>query len=597
MQPPRLIPAVDSAGGRDGAKADRYKWVALSNTTLGSLMAMIDITIMLIALPDIFRGIHIDPLLPKNSFYLLWMILSFMVVTSVLVVSLGRLGDMYGRVRIYNLGFAVYTFFSLLLTITWMSGTAAALWLVIMRVFQGVGAAMLIANSSAILTDAFPEDQRGMALGINQVAGLSGSFIGLILGGILAPIQWRLIFLVSVPVGLFGTVWAYLKLREVPRRAKARLDWPGNITFAFGLIGIMVGITYGIQPYGGSTMGWTSPFVLGSLSGGVALLVAFCFVETRVADPMFRLQLFRIRAFTAGSLSSLMASMGRGGLMFILIIWLQGIWLPLHGYDFSRTPLWAGIYMLPLTLGFLLAGPVSGYLSDRYGSRPFATGGMIVAAGSFLLLERLPIDFSYRDFAPILLLNGLAMGAFAAPNRAGVMNSLPPEHRGVGAGMTSTFQNSAQVLSIGVFFTLIIVGLSSTLPSTLFHGLVEHGVPVAVARSAAHLPPVSTLFAAFLGYNPVVHVVGASVMAQLPAHQAAILNGRTFFPSLISAPFAHGLHEAFDFSIGMCLIAAGTSWLRGGKYHYPSSDLDSTADAAVTTEPDAAVGVELGGSV
>ena len=590
---PAASPSVDSAGGghdaplagprpgTDGWRGgtsisdDRYKWVALSNTTLGSLMAMIDISIMLIALPDIFRGIHIDPLLPANSFYLLWMILSFMVVTSVLVVSLGRLGDMYGRVHIYNLGFAVYTFFSLLLTITWMSGTAAALWLVVMRIFQGVGAAMLIANSSAILTDAFPEDQRGMALGINQVAGLSGTFIGLILGGVLAPIEWRLIFLVSVPIGLFGTVWAYFKLRETPNQGRrARLDWPGNLTFALGLVGIMIGITYGIQPYGGQTMGWTSPFVLGCLAGGAALLIAFGVIERRVADPMFRLSLFRIRAFTAGSLSSLLASMGRGGLMFILIIWLQGIWLPRHGYDFAQTPLWAGLYMLPLTAGFLIAGPVSGFLSDHFGSRPFATGGMIAAAGSFLLLELLPVNFSYVDFAPILLLNGLAMGAFASPNRAGVMNSLPPQHRGVGAGMTSTFQNSAQVLSVGVFFTLIIIGLSSTLPSTLFHGLVAHGVPERAASAAARLPPVSTLFAAFLGYNPVEHLIGSSVLSHVPAHQAAILTGRNFFPALISGPFADGLHAAFDFSIGACLLAAGMSWLRGGKYHYSEDHAD-----------------------
>ncbi len=551
-----------------GPQPDRYKWVVLSNTTLGVLMATIDISIMLIALPDIFRGIGIDPLAPGNSFYLLWMILSFMVVTSVLVVSLGRLGDMYGRVRMYNYGFVVYTFFSLLLTITWMHGTAAALYLVIMRVFQGVGAAMLMANSAAILTDAFPEDQRGMALGINQVAGISGSFIGLVLGGVLAPIEWRLIFLVSVPVGLFGTVWAYRMLREVPRRGTAHVDWPGNVTFALGLIGVMVGITYGIQPYGHSTMGWESPFVAGCLAGGVALLAAFAVIETRVAEPMFRLALFRIRAFTAGSLSSMLASVGRGGLMFMLIIWLQGIWLPRHGYSFSQTPLWAGIYMLPLTAGFLLAGPVSGILSDRFGARPFASGGMVVAAGSFLLLELLPINFSYWAFGLILLLNGLSMGAFAAPNRAGVMNSLPPQHRGVGSGMNSTFQNSAQVLSIGIFFTLMIIGLSATLPGTLYHGLVSHGVPAHSAAVAAHLPPVSTLFAAFLGYSPVSHLVGPAVLARLPAHQAAVLTGRRFFPALISGPFAAGLHTAFDFAIGACLAAAGASWLRGGKYHY-----------------------------
>jgi MFS family permease len=570
--------SAQAVAGTD--RPDHYKWVVLSNTTLGSLMAMIDTSIMLIALPDIFRGIHINPLAPGNSFYLLWMILSFMIVTSVLVVSLGRLGDMYGRVRMYNLGFAVYTFFSLVLTLTWMSGTAAALWLVIMRVFQGVGAALLIANSSAIITDAFPEDERGLALGINQVAGISGSFIGLILGGVLAPIEWRLIFLVSVPIGLFGTVWAYLKLREVPRQEHARLDWPGNIAFALGLIGIMVGITYGIQPYGGQTMGWMSPFVLGCLGGGVALLAAFAVIETHVADPMFRLGLFKIRAFTAGSVSSLLSSIGRGGLMFMLIIWLQGIWLPRHGYSFSQTPLWAGIYMLPLTAGFLLAGPVSGYLSDRFGSRPFASGGMIVAAGSFLLLELLPINFSYGTFAPILLLNGLAMGAFAAPNRAGVMNSLPPEHRGVGAGMTSTFQNAGQVLSIGIFFTLVIIGLSATLPAALHHGLVAHAVPPSVAAKVAHLPPVSDLFAAFLGYSPIQQLVGTHVLAHLPTGQAAILTGRSFFPSLISAPFAKGLHAAFDFAIGSCLVAAGASWLRGGKYRY-GDDADP-ADVAET---------------
>jgi EmrB/QacA subfamily drug resistance transporter len=547
---------------------DRYKWVVLSNTTLGMLMATIDISIMLIALPDIFRGIHIDPLSPSNSFYLLWMILGFMVVTSVLVVSFGRLGDMFGRVRMYNLGFVVYTLFSLFLTITWMSGTAAALWLVIMRLFQGVGAALLIANSTAILTDAFPENQRGMALGINQIAGISGSFLGLILGGVLAPIQWRLIFLVSVPIGLFGTVWAYKMLKEIPRKIDRSIDWPGNITFAVGLIAILVAVTYGIQPSGGHSMGWLSPFVLLSGAVGVVLLAVFCRAEVKSPDPMFRLSLFRIRAFSAGSISSFLASLGRGGLMFMLVIWLQGVWLPLHGYDFARTPLWAGIAMLPLTTGFLIAGPLSGFLSDRFGSRPFATGGMLVAAASFALLELLPVNFSYWEFGVLLLLNGLAMGAFAAPNRAGVMNSLPPQHRGVGSGMNSTFQNSGQVLSIGVFFTLMIIGLSSGLPTALLHGLSSEGVPLAAAQRAAHLPPVSTLFASFLGDNPIRHLVGAHVLAGLtPTARHAVL-GRKFFPSIILAPFRAGLHLACDSAVLFCLLAAGCSWLRGGKYVY-----------------------------
>ncbi len=568
--------------------------MALANTTFGVVMATIDSSIMLIALPDIFKGIDIDPLKPGNSFYLLWMILSFLVVSSVLVVSLGRLGDMYGRVKMYNLGFAIYTLTSLVLTVDWLTGPAGAIYLVVGRVFQGVGAAFLVANSSAILTDAFPEDQRGMALGINNVAGISGSFLGLVLGGILGPIDWRLIFLVSVPFGLAGTLWAYFKLQDTSPRRPAPIDWPGNITFALGLILVMVGITYGIQPYGGHTMGWTSPTVLAELAGGIILLVAFGFIERARAEPMFRLRLFRIRAFSAGVLSSFLAAVARGGLMFMLIIWLQGIWLPEHGFSFSRTPLWAGIYMLPLTVGFLIAGPVSGVLSDLFGSRPFATGGMVVATVSFVLMEDLPINFPYWQFALLLLLNGLAMGAFASPNRAGVMNSLPPQHRGAGSGMNATFQNSAQVLSIGIFFTLVIVGLSATLPQALSHGLLSEGVPGAEAARVAGLPPVSTLFAAFLGYNPMAHLLPAGVLASLKPAQAATLLGRSFFPRLIAAPFGAGLHTAFDFAAGGCAVAAIASWSRGKRYVYRPAvpAVSSIADGAPGVVADTATDTE-----
>jgi MFS family permease len=545
-----------------------YKWVALSNTTLGVLMVTINQSIILIALPDIFRGIHLDPLQPGNTSYLLWMILGFLVVTAVLVVSLGRLGDMYGRVRMYNLGFAVFTAFSLLLTITWLHDAAGALWLILMRLGQGVGGAMLFANSSAILTDAFPRDQRGLALGINTVAAIAGSFIGLVLGGLLAPVAWRLVFLVSVPVGLFATVWAYRKLVEVGEKRAASIDWWGNVTFAIGLVALMVGITYGIQPYGGHTMGWTAPFVDACLGGGLVLLALFVWIERRVAEPMFRLELFRIRAFTAGNLASLLSAIGRGGLQFILIIWLQGIWLPEHGYDFARTPLWAGIYMLPLIAGFLVAGPVSGYLSDHFGARPFATGGMVLASSSFVLLMILPVDFSYVWFALILLLNGIGMGLFSSPNRAGVMNSLPPSQRGVGGGMNATFQNSASVLSIGLFFSLMIIGLASSLPSTLDHGLLAHGVPAADAARISHLPPVASLFAAFLGYNPMQSLLGAHTLHALPAAQQHVLTGRSFFPHLISAPFHTALEYAFVFATIACLVAAVASLLRGGKYHW-----------------------------
>jgi MFS family permease len=547
---------------------DRYKWIALSNCTLAVLLATLDASITLIAMPDIFRGIHLDPLVPSNSFYLLWMILGYLIVSSVLIVSLGRLGDMYGRVRIYNLGFVIYTVASLLLAVDWMTGQPGALYLIVFRIVQGVGGACLLANAAAIITDAFPANQRGMALGINNIVGVSGLFIGLLLGGLLAPIDWRLVFLISVPVGLFGTVWAYLKLEERSKPRHGSIDWWGNLTFALALILLMISITYGIRPYGGSPTGWGSPPVLILLACSLASLVAFVSVERRVTEPMFRLSLFRIRAFTFGTLSTFLAAVARGGLMFMLIIWLQGIWLPLHGYDFTEAPLWAGIYMLPLTAGMLIAGPTSGYLSDRFGARPFSTGGMLGTALSFGLLLLLPIDFPYPAFAAILFLTGISMGAFASPNRAAVMNSLPAGERGAGGGMNQTFQNSAQVLSIGIFFTLLVVGLSSTLPSTMSSGLQAHGVSAAAAHQAGNAPPISILFAAFLGYNPIQHLVGPGALSALSPHAHAVVTGSSFFPHLISGPFTDGLDTAFIFAIVACLIAAGASLLRGGRYHH-----------------------------
>ncbi|MCG3756610.1 MULTISPECIES: MFS transporter [Amycolatopsis] len=538
----------------------RYKWIALSNTTLGMLIATINSSIVLIALPDIFKGIGINPLEPSNTSYLLWMIMGFLVVTAVLVVAFGRLGDMYGRARMYNLGFAVFTVSSIMLAITWFDGDAAALWLIGWRIVQGVGGAFLMANSSAILTDAFPANQRGLALGMNGVAAIAGSFLGLVVGGVLAPVNWNLIFLVSVPFGVIGTIWAYVKLHDTGVRQHAKMDWWGNITFAVGLIAVLVGITYGIQPYGTSQTGWGSPMVLSCLIGGVAVLIAFVVIETKVPNPLFRLSLFRIRSFSWGNLANLTASLGRGGLQFVLIIWLQGIWLPQHGFTFEQTPLWAGIYMLPLTIGFLVAAPTSGILSDRIGSRALASGGLVITALTFLLLTLLPVNFDYWAFAGILLLNGIGMGMFSSPNRAEVMNSLPADARGSGAGMMTTFQNAAMVLSIGFFFSLIIAGLSDHLPIAMSQGLTQHGVPEAAAQQVAHLPAVAVLFAAFLGYNPIQQLLGGQ-LAHLPADQASFLTGRSFFPNLISGPFQDGLAVAFGFAIVVCLIGAVASLL------------------------------------
>jgi MFS family permease len=546
----------------DRGLGPHYKWIALSNTTLGVLMATINQSIVLIALPAVFKGIGLNPLGPGNTSYLLWMFMGFMVVTAVLVVSFGRLGDMFGRVRMYNLGFAVFTVASIFLTVTWMHGVAGALWLIIWRVVQGIGGAFLFANSTAILTDAFPANQRGTALGLNSIAAIAGSFIGLILGGVLAPVNWHLIFLVSAPVGLFGTVWAYFMLHDIGIRKHAKMDWWGNLLFGVGLIAILVGITYGLQPYGGSAMGWTNPFVLGAMIGGLALLVLFVFVEQKVDEPLFHISLFKIRAFAAGNVASLMLALGRGGMQFMLIIWLQGIWLPLHGYSYSQTPLWAGIYLLPLTLGFLLSAPLSGVLSDHFGAKAFTVGGSLLAAATFLVLIFVPVNFPYWEFALVVALNGFGTGLFVSPNRAEMMNSVPANQRGAAGGMIATFMNSASVLSIGIFFSLMVAGLASRLPASMFSGLTAQGIPASAATTISHLPPIGVLFAAFLGYNPMQQLLGP-LLGHLPSAHAAYVTGREFFPNLITQPFHDGLGVAFGFAIAASVIGAIASGLTG----------------------------------
>src|SRR5487761_1778753 len=557
----------------DRGLGPHYKWIALSNTTLGVLMATINQSIVLIALPAVFKGIGLNPLGPGNTSYLLWMFMGFMVVTAVLVVSFGRLGDMFGRVRMYNLGFAVFSVASVLLAVSWMHGAPAALWLIGWRVVQGIGGAFLFAHPTA--------NQRGTALGINAIAAIAGSFFGLLLGGVLAPHNWHLVFLVSVPFGVFGTVWAYFMLRDQGIRQPARMDWWGNLLFAAGLISILVGFTYGLEPYKTSTMGWTNPWVLAALIGGALALLVFGFAETKVADPLFRLSLFRIRAFAAGNLASLLVALGRGGIQFILIIWLQGIWLPLHGYDFAVTPLWAGIYMIPLTIGFLVSAPLSGLLSDRFGARAFTVGGALLTAGSFLALFFVPVDFRYPVFAAVLAVNGFGSGLFASPNRAEIMNSVPANQRGAAGGMVATFQNAAFVLSIGIFFTLIITGLAGSLPSAMFGGLTAQGVPAAAAHQISHLPPIALLFSAFLGYNPMKQILGSKVLSHLPAGHAATLTSHSFFPHLISTPFHDGLSVAFIFAIAANVVAALASTLTRARKLRAAASVPGAAALAV----------------
>jgi MFS family permease len=543
-----------------------YKWVVLSNTTIGVLLSSMTGTSLMIALPVIFRGIQLNPLLPSNSSYLLWMMVGYMLVSAAVVVTVGRIGDIFGRVKMYNLGFAWFTVGAILLSCVWSTGSNGALELVLLRMFQAVGGALLMANSAAIITDAFPSDQLGFALGINMVAAIVGSFLGIIVGGELSQFGWRWVFLANVPVGVFGTVWAYHNLKDIGVRVKARIDWAGNLAFAGGLGMLLVGVTYGIEPYGHSLSGWGNPFVLGMIAGGILFLIGFVLIEMKVSDPMFRLSLFRIRAFAFGNLAGFLGSIARGGLMFMLMIWFQGIWLPQHGYGFSDTPLWAGIYMIPFTLGFVVAGPLSGKLSDHFGARPFATGGMLLSASTYALMMTFPSNFSYPPFGAVMFLSGIGGGLFASPNTSSIMNSVPARHRGAASGMRVTFNSTGMPLSMGLFFTLLVGGLNAKVPAAMLKGLVANGVPVSSATALSHVPPLGYVFAAFLGYNPLKTLLPPAVLSHLTAAQAAHLTSRAFFPTLIGPAFVGSLSIILGFAVVMSLIAAVASAFRGGKF-------------------------------
>lgn len=546
-----------------------YKWIALSNTTLGVLMAAMNSSILLISLPAIFRGLNVNPLEPSESGYLLWMMLGYMVITATLLVTLGRLSDMWGRVKLYNLGFVIFTVGSILLFLTPSSGNAGALEIIIFRLVQGVGGGFLIANSTAILTDAFPLNERGMALGLNMVAVLAGSLVGLVVGGLMSTLWWRAVFLISVPVGVFGTVWAYKMLREQAAiRGARRIDLLGNICLGGGLTIFLVAMTYGIMPYGTSNTGWGNPWVIAGLVVGLALIALFIYVETRVKEPLFDMHLFKIRSFSMGCAAQLMSALAYGGFQFAIIVWLQGIWLPLHGYNFEDTPFWSAIYIIPLLVGFMLFGVAGGWLSDRIGQRGLTTGGMLALAIGFAILTFFPVDFAYLPFALVLFLIGSAFGVFASPNTAAIMNALPRQYRGVGSGMRSTFQNVGSPLSLALIFSVLVVALGSRLPAAILSGLTQAGVPAQAATQVSRLPPTGALFASFLGYNPMQTLLPPAVIQGLSAAQQSNILSTHFFPGVIGEPFIAALHVVFWLSVGLALLAAIFSALRGERFAY-----------------------------
>ena len=543
----------------------QYKWIALSNTTLGTLMASIDSTIVMIALPAIFRGINIDPL--NSMQYLLWILFGYSIVTATLLVTFGRLSDMFGRVRLYNLGFAIFAFGSILLFLTPSQGDSGAIELIAFRIVQGIGAAFILSNSVAIITDAFPENGRGKAISINQVALLAGTVVGIVLGGVLATYSWRYVFLVSVPVSTSGAVWSYTKLKEqsVPQKGQ-KIDIWGNIAFGVGLILLLVGITYGLMPYGSSSMGWGDPWVVASLLSGGALFVAFPFIESRASDPMFRMELFRRRMFSMGNLAGSLGAFARGGLLIMLIILLQGIWLPLHGISYSDAPFWAGIYLLPLALAIAFTAPISGWLSDRHGSRLLSTAGMIITGVSFVAFAAIPSDFSYPVFALLLAVLGVGNGLFLSPNTSSIMSSVPQAQRGVASGMRATLQNCGQTIGQAIFFAIIIMSLNASLPAALSSAVTGAGAPSQLGQILSRTPASSAIFSAFLGYNPmqaILYILPSSLVSPISTSTLNYLTGPAFFPTAFSSPFMVAMRYVFYLGAILCLTAAVCSALRG----------------------------------
>jgi MFS family permease len=562
-----------------------YKWIVLINTTIGMLMASINQTIVLISLPAIFSGLHVDPLGPGQSNLLLWMLMGYSAVTTVLLVTFGRIADMFGRVRIYNLGFVVFTVGSLMCALTPSVGTLGAIELISFRMLQGLGGACLFANSIALLTDAFPVTQRGFSLGINQIAFIAGNVIGVVLGGVLAAINWRLDFLISVPVGVVGSVWAFVALHEIGKRRAQSLDWLGNLTFAGGLLALMFGLTEALTPYGDQTMGWSNPLVVMALAGGVILLAAFVVVETRARHPMFDLGLFRIRDFLFGNVAAFLFSLARGGLQFMFIIWLQGIWLPLHGVAYANTPLQAGIDTMPLMLGFVVCGPLGGWLSDRYGSRILATGGILVAGLAASLMMTLPANFNLGVFAAYLALMGAGMGFFSAPNTSQIMSAVPADQRGSAAGMRAMVLNAGMTASQAIFFTIVIANLSQNLGPALESGAAQAGLPANLAHSIASLPPGAAIFAAMLGNDPISHFIQGPLLGTLQPAIAARVTDPHFFAGLLAQPFVSGIRVALLACVAMCALAGVASALRGPDRQRRVALQPATDDSTMTALP------------
>lgn len=523
-------------------------------------MAFANANMILIALPAIFAGIKFNPFSPSGIIYMMWLLMIYSIVTSVIVLTFGKISDMFGRVKLYILGFVIFTIGSILLSIVNATGVTAALELIIFRAVQGIGGGFMMVNSAAILTDYFPRSELGKALGTNQIAGLIGGVVGLVLGGILAGINWRLIFIINIPIGIVGTIWSIISLKETGVRKKTSIDVAGNATFIAGLTILLISLTYGLLPYGDSQLGWSNPFVWAGIGVSFVLILAFIFIELKVQSPLLELRLFKHRDFATGNLSNMLASLARQGITFMLILWLQAIWLPLHGYSWSSVPFWAGVYMIPNLAGFAIFGPVSGYLSDRYGSKWFTVLGLSISTISFALLAILPYDFNYAEFVIIIFLMGAGMGLFTSPNTADIMAAVPPDKRGVASGIRATLMNVASTASLALYFTIVLTGMVVMYPVYATKELNALGLPSSVVNFIASLPATAALFAAFLGYDPF-----SLVANKLPPALFHEVDKPSVFVNAIAPSFTYGLKEAIYISIILLIVATVVSAIRTGE--------------------------------
>jgi MFS family permease len=549
-----------------GAINEGRREAILVNSFLGSLMASMTMSAIIIALPDILRGIGVNPMSPLGFASMMWLMFSYPLMVAVAVPIVGRLSDMYGRGKMFTIGDAIFTVMSTLLGIVPGYGSVAVAQMIAYRFVQGLGGSMMFTNSAAIITDVYPPHRRGVAMGIVSIAFSAGSIIGLVVGGVLAVVNWRLVFLVNTPIGIASTAWAYVTVYRLPLGLRrVRVDYLGASMLAASLVLLLLGITFGMLPSGNSMMSWGSPMVLGLIGGGLLLMALLIPVEMRTGEPILKINLFRIRPFTFGVLSALFLFLAQGANIFVLSLLLQAIYLPMHGVPYSETPLLAGIYLIPSSIANAVFAPVGGRLINRFGARVVSTIGAVLLGVSFELLTLLSLNFNYTLFAADLFLMGTGSGLFQSPNLVSIMSSVPQEDRSAASGLRASMQNIGLLMSFAVFLTLILVGSATALSTSISSALIKVGVPSDVVSELTRIPPAYALFAAFMGYDPMKFLMSQAGV-DLPGSVYAAVTKPTFFPSAIAPAMATGFIYAYHIAAIMAFTAAVFSYLRGREH-------------------------------